>query len=224
MTTSTQPPATVASFRYERTRAVVRLVEPVTPHSIIALCDEVDAAIEYYQYDHVEIQLDSPGGHVNALEYYLSRLSEWRATPGVTIATLALTSVASAAAVILSLGDVGHRRAYASSQLLYHDARLVLPERSAMTRADMTELQASLAETDERIVRSLAAHAWGGVVPGEGGARRMTPVLEGRVGAGARGELRSEEDLRQEYARLFALDLPLRAESALALHLIDEVL
>lgn len=124
---------TATTIRYEHDRAVARLVGEVGVESILSLCDRIDLALEYYQYADIVIQLASPGGAVTALEHFLTRLTQWRATPGVHIETVALTHAASAAALILSLGDIGCRSAYASSELLYHSSRMTTGGGTART-------------------------------------------------------------------------------------------
>lgn len=109
--------------KYEPHRAVVRLAGEVNNDSIFALCDEIDLALDYYKYPLVEIQIDSPGGPVDSLDYYLTRLKSWRAD-GLRVSTLAMTRAASAAAVILALGDGGLRRAYPSARLQFRHAAL----------------------------------------------------------------------------------------------------
>ena len=60
--------------KYETHRAVVRLSGELNNDSIFALCDEIDLALDYYKYPAVEIQIDSPGGHVDSLDYYLTQI------------------------------------------------------------------------------------------------------------------------------------------------------
>ena len=107
--------------KYETHRAVVRLAGELSNGSIFALCDEIDLALDYYKYPLVEIQIDSPGGPVDSLDYYLTRLKSWRAD-GLRVSTLAMTRAAGAAAVILALGDRGLRRAYPSARLQFRHA------------------------------------------------------------------------------------------------------
>ena len=159
---SDNEPLPTITTRYETELAVVRLVGPVTVPSILQLCDEIDLAIGYYQYTRLDIELDSPGGDVAALEYLITRWRAWRARPAVRIGTLALTSAASAAAMILSLGDIGLRRAYPSTRLLYHDARLST-NAGMQTRAELAARQAMLNEIDTRLLDRLTAHVWHGI-------------------------------------------------------------
>lgn len=108
--------------KYDQNKASIMFSHPVSVDSIFALCSSIDLAIEYYQYSTVELVIDSPGGSVAALKYYLDKLDYWK-SKGVTIQTNALTFVASASAVILSSGTLGFRSAPWYSSLVYHNSR-----------------------------------------------------------------------------------------------------
>jgi ATP-dependent protease ClpP protease subunit len=88
-----------------------------------ALIDEIKLLRSYYQFRTVELQIDSPGGSAEALQYIVLSMQEWRRGKGHVLRTVALNEVCSAAAIMLSLGTVGHRVASAHSRLLYHPAR-----------------------------------------------------------------------------------------------------
>ena len=97
---------------------------PVQASSIYPLCDSIDQAIDQYFYEHVQLRISSPGGETQALRYFLSHLEAWRQR-GVAIETQALNECSSAAAVMLSQGSRGHRRAdQRHSRLLWHFARM----------------------------------------------------------------------------------------------------
>ncbi|GMV04674.1 MAG: hypothetical protein AMXMBFR53_09540 [Gemmatimonadota bacterium] len=183
--------------------ATVRLLGRIDMTSIEALCDEIDAAVTYYRYPHVVLEIASPGGELTALAYYLVRLRAWQAQ-GLTLATLALTHVASAASILLSLGTPGHRRAHASSRLLFHNARLLAGGQSPWTAHELQLHATALQEVDQQVVAALVAHAHAAA------QLRPGPVLE-------------ELDLPDAYRTLMAHDVPVDATRARELLLIDEV-
>lgn len=143
---------------YEKACAIVRLFGEVNNQTIFELCDEIDLAIDYYNYRKIEIQIDSPGGSIQSLDYFITKLEKWRQKEGVIIATLGLTNVASAAAMILALGTVGYRRAYRSSSLLFHNSRVITNGSSVFTKETLNKANKDLAEIDERLLDRLSNH------------------------------------------------------------------
>jgi hypothetical protein len=80
-------------------------------------------AFEYYQYDRVNIQLESPGGKASSLESLMRVISKWeRAKKEVTIRSE--FQCASAAALLLSLSHWGQRRVDRGTTLIYHFVRI----------------------------------------------------------------------------------------------------
>jgi ATP-dependent protease ClpP protease subunit len=212
--------------KYDVDEAIVRLKDGVTSESIIWLCDEIDLAIEYYNYRQVDIHLDSPGGEIPALEYFMTRLKVWREVEGLVIRTLALTSAASAAAMILSLGSIGHRRAYPSAELLYHDGRIFSGQGRTWTRDALQRHHSALTESDTRLNRALASHVMKGKA-GDDGTLAL-PALE--PATADRGDLafrntvvKSEDELAAIYAELNARDTFISPQTALDMHLIDAI-
>ncbi len=145
-----------SSYRHDE--VVVRLQGPITEESIVALCDEINVAIDYYYYPRFILQIDSPGGSTTALDYYLQQLQYWRQRQ-IGIVTEALTCAYSAAAVMLSLGDIGHRRAYSTSKLLYHNPRVVT-EGGAMDARTLIDAYHQLTTVNETMVDHLANHVY----------------------------------------------------------------
>ncbi|MBE0469957.1 MAG: ATP-dependent Clp protease proteolytic subunit [Methyloprofundus sp.] len=104
-------------------RATITFSEEVSFASINALVKQVDMLANYYHIFHVCIEIDSPGGELKSLQLFLSKLKTWRSL-GVVIETRAMTSVASAAAIMLSMGDVGFRYVMPDARILYHKVRV----------------------------------------------------------------------------------------------------
>lgn len=145
--------------RYKSDMMFIRLQGPIENESVFQLCDEINLAVDYYHYRKIEIELDSPGGSVDSLEYYLGHLARWRKNR-IAVSTLAMTKVASAAAIILSMGDIGKRRAYPSSQILYHDSRIFGSGEIGWTKAQLETQRAQLEETDNRLMTHLIQHVY----------------------------------------------------------------
>lgn len=215
----------LAPPRYEHDRALIRLVGPVTVSSVIRLCDQVDMALTYYQYPRVELQFASPGGDAAALNYFLSRLAEWRLPPAAEIRTLALTEASSAAAIMLSLGDIGHRTAYSSSRLVYHHARAMLAEATPVTRSTMEEWGKSLGAADNRMLDTMVSHIWDNKVASLGESADI-PSSQSLDELGFRDgvKLSSVADLRRLYNELNERDIPITPEVAKQVYLIDKII
>ncbi len=206
--------------RYESQKAVVRLAREVSNESIFALCDEIDLAIDYYKYPEIEIQLDSPGGSIDSLEYYLERHAYWK-KQGVSISTLAMTEVSSAAAIILALGDIGKRRAYASSRLLFQRG-MDTPHRP-ISFVDTEFIRDMLKELDHRIEEKIARH----LLSIE--ALQQKPVtypehdIADTVKAQSFKRGLTPDALIAKLEELYGHNAPIRPEDARSLYLIDIV-
>lgn len=134
-------------------KATVRLVRDVDQDAIFQLCDEIDLCVDYYKYHRIEIEINSPGGEAIYLEHYLRRLAAWRGR-SISIATVALAEVASAAAIILALGDVGRRSSYSHARILFHPARAKC---GMLTAADAVRLSDELKKWDKSMEKHLAS-------------------------------------------------------------------
>lgn len=209
------------SVKYDRDRAIMRLTQEVTNDRIFALCDEIDLAIDYYHFRDIDIHIDSPGGHVTALEYFITRLDTWRTVDDLVLGTLALTSAASAAAMILSLGSIGHRRASPSARLLYHDTRIITQNATVWTQKKLEMQRSAIEETDRRLTRQLAAYIMTHKIGSEGTTvPEPTPRRGGQV---KEVKVRNANDLAVRYADLAAHDMFITPEVAVAMHLIDRI-
>jgi ATP-dependent protease ClpP protease subunit len=134
-----------------------RLKEDVNSDSVFKLCDEIDNMIEYLQYRRIRIEVDSSGGSLRAFDYFNTKLEQWR-LKGVSVETLGLTTVMSAGALILSMGDVGKRKAFSSTTLLYHNGRIPMSAGTTLTREGARNLERLLADSDKRYINMLVLH------------------------------------------------------------------
>lgn len=190
---------------YDAHRATFRLTGEINAASIFALCDEIDLAIRYYCFRNILIQLDSPGGEIKSLYYYLTKLREWKQKKA-SISTQGMTSVCSAAAIILSMGDISRRSIYPITYLLYHQASI--PFSGSLTINDAKAIAVRNEETTRKLVKTLAGHIW-----------EHQPA--------SRTEFQDVSKLEDEYWSLFSQDngegIPLSHEDAKKLWLIDDV-
>lgn len=226
-------PASLSACRvyYEPDRAKILFASPVTDSSILWVCDEIETALNYYHYSEIELQIDSPGGSVAYLEYYLARLQEWRRRPSFRLSTTALTQAASAAGVMLCLGDIGRRRAYAGAKILLHDVRI--EETIVMDKGKMGAIREVLEAADTRLVKFMARHIYSKILAdlagagGSGVGHRQIHMADHngkfRVHR-ALGPHLSEAEITRAIERLQAVDLPISPQTACDMLLIDEVI
>lgn len=149
-------------IQYEQQRAIVRFSGPVDTTQIFCLCDEIDSFINQYYYTHVVLEIDSNGGELQSLLHYIQKLKWWRKA-GVRIETVALTQCASAAALMLSLGDIGHRYAMPRSKILYHNARVYASNQTPLTSNSLEKLRSSLSRADAEMLVELLQHLYTGL-------------------------------------------------------------
>lgn len=136
---------------YNHDSARILFSAPVTADSIFALCTACESAIDYYKYGKVELQINSPGGESDALRHFSVRLGEFQKR--ATVATTALNDCASAAALILSSGSLGHRSASIHSRLLYHRVRM--SAEAALSRESQRISGLLTARSGESVIESL---------------------------------------------------------------------
>ena len=92
------------TFAHARDNAVVLLVGELDWEAADTLVTTLETVIDRYFYRRVELVIASPGGLTQALEYYLGAVHEWR-WQQVHFRTRVISCAASAAAVMVSLGD-----------------------------------------------------------------------------------------------------------------------
>lgn len=148
-------------IHYEHDKAIICFSQQVDSTSILTLCEEIDTAVDYYDYKKIQIKIESPGGAIDALQFYVDKLRQWRRR-GIRFETMALMQSCSAAALMLSLGDLGQRRAVPSANLLYHNAR-IFDTRRPLTSDHLGELERRLSQIDDKILLELLRHLYSGL-------------------------------------------------------------
>jgi EAL domain-containing protein (putative c-di-GMP-specific phosphodiesterase class I) len=194
------------------------LVAKVMNPAHVTVLQLMDKVRQEADLKEIEICLNSPGGEYSALVHYVWHLESWR-RKGIVVKTTGLVNVASAAAMMLSLGDLGHRRVYPHTELVYHFARL--GEVHHLTASKAKYLQESLQKVDDKMLEQLVKH----LVPqvrGQCFPRQDSQVNRTRFKAKlCKTETEAKQKIRSDLERLFNLDRPIHAEQAYAFYLVD---
>lgn len=138
-----------------------------TQASALALRDAIREAREYWHYDRLTLQINSPGGELLALKAIMHEIRLWRSDRR-KFATEALMKSGSAAALALSMGDVGNRRVQPYTELLYHHTRMMADGQFALTAHHAEEARQQLRQADLDLLRTLVSHiaaGYGGMAP-----------------------------------------------------------
>ncbi len=87
--------------------------------SMYLLCEEIGLLVDYYMFNAVNLHISSEGGDLQCMETYLRCLYLWKDKRNLAISTLGMGNVNGVGAFIVSLGDIGRRRAYSSTRFTY---------------------------------------------------------------------------------------------------------
>ena len=233
------------SFMHARDHAVVAFVGKLDWDGAHELVNAIQTVVDTYFYSKVELLISSPGGDTRAFAYYLSAFQDWQRR-GVQFRTRVISTVASAAALMVSLGDV--RVAEPGARFIYHTARAT--GANDLTATETNALHAALRELDEGMIGLLACRALNapsdarnvphrsdrsdrkvlerlhGLVTGN----HVSPKVKRRrlartVGRAVDRACRDgdEEAITRIYRRLFEVEAPISARLALTLRLIDRI-
>lgn len=135
----------------------------ITENLATAMEAGLQKLFNYYKYDRIVLRINSPGGLLNALRHMLQYIQHWR-NRGCLIDTEATFGAASAAAVLLSFGQVGSRTAHLHTSLLFHHAR-ISGTTNIITASSARTIATALKTTDKGMLMRLVEH----VVSGSGG-------------------------------------------------------
>ena len=137
--------------------ARLTMAGPLTAEVVLAMRREFRTAVEYYRYERIEIEIHSPGGDVHALRALVIEM-QWLRANGCVIATKAMLEAGSAAALTLSMGDVGLRTVQQYTSLLFHHARVMQHGERHMTAINANAAAKQLHRLDEQFVGMLVDH------------------------------------------------------------------
>ena len=232
------------TYAHARDHAVVAFSGALDWDASRELVDLIQVLVDEYFYTDVEIVVTSDGGSVRAFEHYLARQAEWRRR-GVTLRTRVVSEAASAAAILVSLGD--ERVAEPGATLAFHC--LQAAPSGAVNSGTTAAISSALRGMDDDFVRRLAERGLRGRAEVAPGSERTDSVLlpqlwpefgrpdRGVPVLGKRGPLtralgrhvdrairrRNRKALGRLYRRLFEIDCTISARLALTLRLIDRI-
>ena len=232
------------TFAHARDHAVVAFSGALDWDATQELVDLIDVLVDEYFYAEVELVVTSDGGLVRAFEHYLARQEEWRRR-GVMIRTRVVSEAASAAAILVSLGD--ERVAEPGATLAFHC--LQAAPSGAVNSATTAAISSALRGMDDDFVRRLAERGLNAQAEVEHGSERTDSVLLPQLwpefgrpdrGVGVLGKRRKltealgrhvdrairrqdRKALARLYRRLFEIDCTISARLALTLRLIDRI-
>ena len=138
----------------------------ISEASAIEIEKHLDRFFGYYHYERVTIKLNSPGGALAGLEHILECIGRWR-EQGREVRALVMFRAASAAALLLALGEVGSRTAHRNSALLFHHTR-VGGAQYTLTSGAAGQLASVLRMVDQGMVQRVVGHCRDGFGGGMG--------------------------------------------------------
>ena len=234
------------TFHHRGDRGVVNFSGDLDFGSCLELAESIEVLVDAYYYDLVQIDVASSGGLLPAFDHFRLVLEHFQAR-GVCFVTRVVSSAESAAAVMVSLGDV--RVAEPGARLLYHGARGL---NEAPSTAEATAaLHATLLRADDGLTSCLVERAMRGA-SGSGPApaeaepsdlkvlellvgkprgsgpedlKRRRRKLVRRLGRQVEKAVRSRDRdaLERLYRSLFACEVPISAKLARTLRLVDHL-
>ncbi len=239
----------MVNVKLKSDHAVVPVTGTIEEDMMLPLVATIQQLHQEYFYTQIELEVCSPGGQAQALDYCVEVMDRLRVR-GVRFTTRALMSVSSAAANLVSLGDT--RIASRGATLLFHQARAA--NMRTVTAQSARQILSAVDNFDDRYLTRLVARARRGECAGptlypRDFADNDWPVIEHLlIGAGAvpaqarrarlprktllhrlrkhvRAGLRAGDEgpLKRLYRGLFELDRPISASLALELGLIDAI-
>lgn len=108
---------------HQNNYVIIRFLGELDISSAISLCDRIDVAINYFQYNVIDLQVNSEEGNVNALNYFKSKVNSLRkAKKDVKLCTLAISEVNGPAIEMIAMGTEGCRRAYTTTQFAFSES------------------------------------------------------------------------------------------------------
>lgn len=109
---------------------------------------------EDFRYQDIVLEIESPGGQLLGLKAIERELEACRKA-GVRLSTFTRYRAASAAAMLLTWGQLGHRMVAPSASVLFHHARIAGDANSGITAHSAQEVQAQLEQCDQQMLHSL---------------------------------------------------------------------
>ena len=232
----------ITFHQHRHEQVAVHLTGVLTWPAAMEFVDTVDGLVERYFYHRIEVLVSSPGGLTAALDHIVRALERWRAQ-GVVVDTRVVDEAASAAALLVALGD--ERVAEPDARLLFHTSRIVDAGhitaqasshiRSALTRVDRTLIERLVTRAlrttvapahradpgDQQVLERLAAAACPRATIPPRSMRALTRTLGRTVDDAVRH--RDRKTLARLYRALAETDSFVSAPLARTLRLVDHV-
>jgi len=143
---------------WSESRGIVRLTGPLDTATAFALVDAIQDSRNYYHYETLELHVaDCPGGTHEALQYVLDHRGLWM-DGTFTLRTIALTQVASAGALLVSMGTRGQRLAMPGARLLWHGVRFIATSSLPITVPMLHDLGSSLRLSEQSVLDLLVTN------------------------------------------------------------------
>lgn len=144
------------SYSLHDDRCVINLSGEINEEMALALQIGLEKFFDYYQYERVTVSINSPGGLVNALRHIIECIQD-RRTRGHKISTEGTFCTASAAALLLTFGEIGDRIVRRHTNVLFHHSRVGAAS-SAITAGGATHLASILKSCDQGMLKLAVNH------------------------------------------------------------------
>jgi ATP-dependent protease ClpP protease subunit len=226
MSSSHLPPALPHSLMQGNSRVFIRgefnedLVLPITS-TLTGLISESGVK-------NIQLIINSPGGTLSTLRFLIGQINGHRRESNASFSTVGCGTVASAAAIALSFGDLGKRWLLDGSSLLFHDVRIMLSSNTSITASSAQHLLKSFTETNVKIIAALIDH----IAPlfklpdstYRFPIRNVTEsIFEEKVELVKAADLEGfKATLLPIFQAVFEVDKPMTSNTAIALGLIDK--
>ena len=133
----------------------IRIGGVLTDDLVNSLIHEIETLRRRYLYQQILIKIQSPGGSVPSLDFLINKMDT--SFRDIKIETEAMASVASGAAILLSLGETA--KASAESSLHYHKSRTFDHGNGALTASSHRTIADGLEKTDKNLLKILVNRA-----------------------------------------------------------------
>jgi ATP-dependent protease ClpP protease subunit len=150
------------------THAILRVRGELLQDTALDLCAAIHQASTYWHYDRLVLEINSPGGELLALRALVHEMNWWRGQRG-RVETAGQMQAGSAAALLLSLGDVGRRVVCPHTELVFHHTRVMTQGAQALTAQHAGAAARRLEQADVTLLRQLTEH----IVQGHGDIATM---------------------------------------------------
>ena len=144
------------SVAYEEDVGTVEISGELDENAALATEKALKKLFSYFQYERVVLRINSPGGQLVSLSHILQCVDHWR-TCGREVQTTATFQAASAAALLLALGEIGTRTVQRHTSVHFHHTRIA-GAGSPITAGSAGQIASVLRRTDLGILKRVVSH------------------------------------------------------------------